>query len=243
MKPPSREVARGGDEDRRNLWGAMPGEALPHSGLQALYHVEAGILAQHGVSQNRNEIGGRPAGGENRPGRFFSVSALMRLLPFRLAPLVCLLAVDAPKALAAEPAPLTVTAPKPRQVIQRAGFDPGAAAKEKPGHPAFGYADVVVRCEPVEAPEGAVWEYRVTRLTDGAGRDVDWTTLAVRTAKAGTETTARVPAGDESYHQGVAKAVIRSKWRENRRPGWRGLRSAPAQPCRALNRRCTLLIT
>jgi hypothetical protein len=52
-----REVTRSGDEDRRNLWVALPAEALPHGGLQVLYHVEASILAQHRVTQNRNEIG------------------------------------------------------------------------------------------------------------------------------------------------------------------------------------------
>jgi hypothetical protein len=59
-----REVTRGGDEDRRNLWVALPGEALLHGGLQVLYHVEASILAQYRVTQNRNEISRRPAGGE-----------------------------------------------------------------------------------------------------------------------------------------------------------------------------------
>ena len=58
------EVARGGDEDRRSLWVALPGEVLPHGGLQVLHHVEAGVLAQDRVAQERNEIGGRMAGGE-----------------------------------------------------------------------------------------------------------------------------------------------------------------------------------
>jgi hypothetical protein len=60
----SREVTRGSDEDRRNLWVALPGEALPHGRLQVLYHVEASILAQDRVAQNGNEIGGLPAGGK-----------------------------------------------------------------------------------------------------------------------------------------------------------------------------------
>src|SRR5882724_1278327 len=121
----------------------------------------------------------------------------MRSLPRRSVYLLaCLLATTDLKPLAAaEPAPLTITSPKPRQVVQRAGFDPVAAAKEKPGHPAFGFAGVTVRCAPVESPEGAIWEYRVTRLTDATGRDVDWTKFEVRTGKAGAEATARVPAG------------------------------------------------
>jgi hypothetical protein len=59
-----REVTRGRDEDRRDLWVALPDEALLHGGLQVLDHVEASILAQDRVAQNRNEIGGPPAGGE-----------------------------------------------------------------------------------------------------------------------------------------------------------------------------------
>jgi hypothetical protein len=59
-----REVTCSGDEDRLNLWVALPGEALPHGRLQVLHHVEASILAQDRVAQDCNEIGGRPAGGE-----------------------------------------------------------------------------------------------------------------------------------------------------------------------------------
>ena len=59
-----REVTRGRDEDRRDLRVALPDEALLHGGLQVLDHVEAGILAQDRVAQNRNEIGGPPSGGE-----------------------------------------------------------------------------------------------------------------------------------------------------------------------------------
>jgi hypothetical protein len=59
-----REVTRAGDEDRRNLSVALPGEALPHGGLQVLDQVEAGILAQDRVAQDCNEIGRRPVGGE-----------------------------------------------------------------------------------------------------------------------------------------------------------------------------------
>src|SRR5436190_20331502 len=53
-----REVTRGGDQDRCNLWVALPGEALLHRRLQVLQHVEAGILPQDRVAQNFNEIGG-----------------------------------------------------------------------------------------------------------------------------------------------------------------------------------------
>ena len=96
---------------------------------------------------------------------------------------------------AAEPAPLTLTSPKPRQVIQRVGFNPATAAKEKPGNPAFGYADVAVRCALVEEPQGATWEYRVARLEGAIGGEVAWTKLPVRGGKEGVEAVARVPAG------------------------------------------------
>ena len=57
-----REVARGSDEDRRNLGLALPRKTLLHGGLQILDHMEASILAKNCVAQNCNEIGGRPAG-------------------------------------------------------------------------------------------------------------------------------------------------------------------------------------
>ena len=41
----------------------LPGEVLPHGGLQILHHVEAGVLAQERVAKERNEIGGRMTNG------------------------------------------------------------------------------------------------------------------------------------------------------------------------------------
>ena len=119
----------------------------------------------------------------------------MRFLLVRLVLAGLVVFVPVWSLAAADPAPLAVASPKPRQVVQRAGFDPVAAAKEKPGHPAFGYADVTVRCEPIKAPERSVWEYRVVRLVDATGRDVAWTKLDVITESVGAEATARVPAG------------------------------------------------
>lgn len=121
----------------------------------------------------------------------------MRLLPTRSSySLACLLGFATLSSLtAAEPASLTIVSPKPHQVIQRTGFDPVAAAKEKAGHPAFGFTDVTVRCELVQTPERSIWEYRVVRLADATGRDVPWTKLDVRTESSGLATTARVPAG------------------------------------------------
>lgn len=57
------KVARGSDEDRRCLLVTLPGEVLPHGGLQILHHVEAGVLAQERVAKERNEIGGRMTSG------------------------------------------------------------------------------------------------------------------------------------------------------------------------------------
>lgn len=137
-----------------------------------------------------------------------------------LATLAVALAVIIPESLyAAEPVPLTITSPKPRQVIQRVGFDPILAAKEKPGHPSFGYADVVIRSSPLTMPEGAIWEYRVTRLADAAGTDVPWSKVDVRTDKQGTTAVVRVPAGgwyrlelhcrrgDVVTHQGAVEPI------------------------------------
>ena len=83
------------------------------------------------------------------------------------------------------PRTMSLSAPKPHQVVQRVGFDPDGAAKQEPS----GYADVVVRGDFGKDPQ--LWEYRVVKLADATGREVGWTTLDVR-AKHGT---ARVPAG------------------------------------------------
>ncbi|AMV25065.1 GDSL-like Lipase/Acylhydrolase [Gemmata sp. SH-PL17] len=121
----------------------------------------------------------------------------MHRLPNRpLYPLACFFWLVTISSLAgAEPASLTVVTPKPNQVVQRTGFDPVAAAKEKPGHLAFGFADVALRLEPVSAPERTIWEYSVVQLTGATGRDVPWTKLDVRTESTGPVATARVPAG------------------------------------------------
>ena len=58
------EVARGRGEDRRCLRVALPGEVLLNGGLQVLHHVEARILAQERMAQERNESGGPLAGGK-----------------------------------------------------------------------------------------------------------------------------------------------------------------------------------
>ncbi|MFO0796138.1 MAG: GDSL-type esterase/lipase family protein [Gemmataceae bacterium] len=111
-------------------------------------------------------------------------------------PVACFLALAAAgPAAARDPAALVVESPKPNEVIQRTGFDPAAAAKEQPGHPAFGFADVAVRWAPVPAPERVVWEYRVVRLAGAAGGEVGWTKLVTHRGKTGLVGSARVPAG------------------------------------------------
>src|SRR5262245_35988675 len=75
-------------------------------------------------------------------------------------------------ALAAEPAALTITAPKPYQVVQRDGDG----------------ADVVVRAD---FAKGRTWEYRVVPLPVAPGREPGWTEF-----DAGAATpSVRVPAG------------------------------------------------
>ena len=96
---------------------------------------------------------------------------------------------------AAEPMPLSITNPKPYQVVQRVGFDPIASAKESLGHPAFGFADVMIRCTPVKLGENAVWEYRVARLAEANAREAGWANLAMRDGGTGPVATVRVPAG------------------------------------------------
>ena len=120
----------------------------------------------------------------------------MRLLAIRSAVLIaCLTASNTEPLTAVEPASLTLTSPKPHQVIQRTGFDPYTAALQRPGHPAFGFADVTVRAAPAIVPERAAWEYRVVLLSEATGGEVAWTNIDVRAEKLGGIAMARVPAG------------------------------------------------
>ncbi len=67
------EVALGRGEDRRCVRVALPGEVLLNGGLQVLHHVEASVLTQERMAQERNEIGGPLAGGKvgrRKPGGF-----------------------------------------------------------------------------------------------------------------------------------------------------------------------------
>lgn len=115
-------------------------------------------------------------------------------LPAPRSVLPVVLAILAGPVAAAEPAALVVAAPKPFQVVQRTGFDPAGAAKEQPGHPAFGFADVTVQYT-APAPAGGAWEYRVVRLAGAAGGEVGWTRLDARVEKDELVAPARVSAG------------------------------------------------
>lgn len=118
----------------------------------------------------------------------------------RLPLLACVLVAPAPL-LAADPAPLTITSPKPHQVIQRVGFDPVAAAKEKPGHPAFGYADVEVRCDAKGVPDGSVWEYSLNTYPLPLGDvGIKPKPLQARVEEGAMTATVRVPAGWHWLH-------------------------------------------
>jgi hypothetical protein len=76
----------------------------------------------------------------------------------------------------AQPVALELTTPKAHQVIQRRGFDPAVAAKQQPGHPSLGYADVVIQAEYPKGTAQGTWEYRYL-LPDAVGKAVHWTYL------------------------------------------------------------------
>ncbi|MFM9961938.1 MAG: exo-alpha-sialidase [Planctomycetaceae bacterium] len=120
--------------------------------------------------------------------------AMRRRLWFAGWATLCLIKVSV---VCAEPATITLTAPKPRQVVQRVGFDrmATAAAQQKPGGAALGFADISVRGDLPEGTERATWEYRVVPAREGAGAGTDWTKLDIRVTEATFATTARVLAG------------------------------------------------
>ena len=65
------EIARSRDEDHPGLGVALPGEVLPHGGLQILHHVKSRVLAQERVTEKRNKhvaltADGKVAGGKLR---------------------------------------------------------------------------------------------------------------------------------------------------------------------------------
>jgi len=79
----------------------------------------------------------------------------------------------------------------PRQVIQRTVSIP-SRPRRRSRHPAFGFADVAIRCESLKAPKlgpgNTAW-----CAGDATGRDVPWTKMDVRTENAGLVTTAACP--------------------------------------------------
>jgi hypothetical protein len=58
------EVSCGSDQDGRCLSVAVPREVLAHGSLQILQHVEAGILAQKRMAEERYQVGGRITNGD-----------------------------------------------------------------------------------------------------------------------------------------------------------------------------------
>lgn len=85
---------------------------------------------------------------------------------------------------AAERTALKLVNPKPHQVIQRTGNDPGT-----------GHADVPVRGELPNGAERAGWEFRVITLEGATGRGADWAKLDTKVTDATFAATVRVAAG------------------------------------------------
>src|SRR4051794_19194588 len=75
-----------------------------------------------------------------------------------------------------DPAAMKISAPKPSQVVQRAGNEPGAA-KRAPGGAGLGYADVAVQADFASDARRRTWEYRVVPLPEVRGREAGWTLL------------------------------------------------------------------
>ncbi len=111
------------------------------------------------------------------------------LVPFAYLAMLCAAGI------AAEPSLITLTSPKPNQVVQRVGFDLAATAQQKPEKAALGFADVAVRGTLPKGTERAAFEYRVVALKEATGRGTDWTKLEIRSTEATFDTTARVQAG------------------------------------------------
>lgn len=82
----------------------------------------------------------------------------------------------------AEPVPLRIEHPQPRQVVQRTGVAPGA-----------GFAHVLIRGQSPAEAEDAQWQYRVVEVA--SGRANEFSPLAVRIVETTFEGTALVAAG------------------------------------------------
>ena len=88
------------------------------------------------------------------------------------------------RATAAESQPLKLAHPRPHQVVQRIGTDPGT-----------GHADVRISGE---LPKGAMpskWRYRVVTLNDVIGRESDWNDCDVKVSGTRFDGAVRVAAG------------------------------------------------
>lgn len=132
--------------------------------------------------------------------------AMRRRLLLACLAALCLTEVSV---VGAEPATIALTVPKPRQVVQRVGFDRVVAARQKPGGAAMGFADISVRGQLPTGTEGAIWEYRVASLQEVIGIGTDWAKLELRLTDANFEATARVSAG------GWYRLEIRSRMDNN----------------------------
>lgn len=103
---------------------------------------------------------------------------------------------------AAEPVTVTLTSPKPYQVVQRVDVNPDA--KSAPG----GHADVLVAFD--RYPGAELWEYRTVLLGQAKGRATDWTpfTNHVRIAAGGWyRLEIRARSADGITHRGSVEPV------------------------------------
>lgn len=115
-------------------------------------------------------------------------------LPLLWLAIATLLSMPA-SALADSPSrDLAVLAPLPYQVVQREGFVPTEAHEDRAGGPELGHAAVRVRAR-FPRRDQERFEFRIVRLPDAFGRDVDWTPLAVSREGEEITGTADAPAG------------------------------------------------
>jgi acyl-CoA thioesterase-1 len=93
-----------------------------------------------------------------------------------------------PTSLKGETIPLTLTTPRPHQVVQRIGFDARNPDRR-------GFAEVTIQAVVVQPSDQEIWEYRVIPLTKATEAQAAWNKLIVPTSTGKLDATARIPAG------------------------------------------------
>jgi len=105
-----------------------------------------------------------------------------------------LLGLSRGMAAAADPVVLTVTEPRPFQVVQREGFEPNFSSVHEPEGPALGYADLTLRMKS-EAEIAGTWEFRLELLEHGFGQSYNWHPLSLEFRSGEYRGPVEVPAG------------------------------------------------